>query len=155
MSSLLLLLVAQLCRPFETSWTAAHQAFLSFSVSQSLLRLMSIELMMPSNHPILCCPLLLLPSVFPSIRVFFFPNKSVLCIRWPKLEVQLQQQSLKWIFRVDFLLSWLVWFPCRPKWRQIPVPRWKHMQEGEREAAFTLCGDEGNGPLPSPVGQGY
>ena len=70
MSSLLLLLVAQLCRPFETSWTAARQAFLSFSVSQSLLRLMSIELMMPSNHPIFHCPLLLIPSIFPTIRVF-------------------------------------------------------------------------------------
>jgi len=58
------------CADSETSWTATCQAFLSFTVSQSLLKLMSIELMMPSNHPILCCPLLLLPSVFPSIRVF-------------------------------------------------------------------------------------
>ena len=65
-----------------TPWTAAHQASLSFTVSQSVLRLMSIELMMPSNHFILCRPLLLLPSIFPSIRVF--SNESALHIRWPK-----------------------------------------------------------------------
>ena len=56
--------------------------FLSFTISQSLLKLMSIELMMPSNHLILYRPLLLLPTIFPSIRVF--SNESVLCIRWPK-----------------------------------------------------------------------
>ena len=65
-----------------TPWTAAGQASLSITNSQSLLKLMSIELVMPSNHLILCHPLLLLPSVFPSTRVFF--NESVLCIRWPK-----------------------------------------------------------------------
>ena len=62
--------------------------FLSFTISQSLLKLMPIESVMPSNHHILCHPLLLLPSVFSSIRVFscicVFPNESVLCIRWPK-----------------------------------------------------------------------
>ena len=67
---------------FATPWTAACQAPLSITNSWSLLKLMSIELVMPSNHPILCHPLLLLPSVFPGIRVF--PNESVLCIRWPK-----------------------------------------------------------------------
>ena len=65
-----------------TPWTAAHQASLSFTISQRLLKLMSIELMMSSNHLILCCPLLLLPSIFPSIRVF--SNESVLHTRWPK-----------------------------------------------------------------------
>ena len=63
-------------------WTAGRQASLSINNSQSLLKLMSIELVTPSNHLILCCPLLLLPSIFPSIRVF--SNESVLCIRWPK-----------------------------------------------------------------------
>ena len=63
-------------------WTAACQAPLSSTISQSLLKLMSIELVMPSNHLILCRPLLLLPSIFPSIRVF--SNESVLQIRWPK-----------------------------------------------------------------------
>ena len=60
---------------------AAHQASLSFLISWSLLKLMSIELVMPSNHLILCCPLLLLSLIFPSIRVF--SNESVLLIRWP------------------------------------------------------------------------
>ena len=67
---------------FVTPWTVAHQASLSFTISQSLLKLISIELMMPSNHLILCHPLLLLPSVFPSIRVF--SSESALCIWWPK-----------------------------------------------------------------------
>ena len=65
-----------------TPWTAAHQASLSFTISWSLLRFMSIELVTLSNHLILCCPLLLLPSIFPRIRVF--SNESVLHIRWPK-----------------------------------------------------------------------
>ena len=65
-----------------TPWTATHQGFLSFTISQSLLRFMSIEPVMPFNHFILCRPLLLLPLVFPSIRVF--SNESVIYIRWPK-----------------------------------------------------------------------
>ena len=68
--------------PFATPWTPARQAFLSFTISRNLLKLMSVESVMPSNHLILCCPLLLLPSIFPSIRVF--SNESVLHIRWPK-----------------------------------------------------------------------
>ena len=68
-------------RLFATPWTAACQASLSIHNSQSLLKLMSIESVMPSNHLILCCPLLLLPSVFPSIRVC--SNESILCIGWP------------------------------------------------------------------------
>ena len=63
-----------------TQWTVAHQASLPFSISQSLLRFMSIESMMPSNHLILCRPLLLLPSIFPGIRVF--SSESALCFRW-------------------------------------------------------------------------
>jgi len=73
--------VAQLCPPFVTPRTAAHQASLPFTISRNLLKLMSIKLVMPSNHLILCHPLLL-PSIFPSIRVF--SNKLVLRIRWPK-----------------------------------------------------------------------
>ena len=87
---------------FATPWTAARQAFLSITNSQSLLKLMSIELVMPSNHLILCCPLLLLPSVFPSIKVF--SSESVLHIRWPKY----------WSFRFSISLSneysWLISF---------------------------------------------
>ena len=67
---------------FAIPWTAACQASLSITSSQSLLKLMSIESVMPYNHLILCRPLLLLPSIFPSIRVF--SNESVLCIRWTK-----------------------------------------------------------------------
>ena len=67
---------------FATTWTAAHQASLSFTISQSLLKLMYIELVKLSNDLTLCHPLLLLPSIFPSIRVF--SNESVLCTRWPK-----------------------------------------------------------------------
>ena len=67
---------------FATLWTAAYQASLSITNSRSLLKLMSIKLVMPSNHLILCCPLLLLPSFFPSIGVF--SNESTLHIRWPK-----------------------------------------------------------------------
>ena len=67
---------------FVTPWTEASQAPLSITNSQSPPKLMSIESLMPSNHLILCRPLLLLPSVFPSIRVF--SNESALCIRWPK-----------------------------------------------------------------------
>ena len=67
---------------FATPWTATHQASLSITNSRSLLKLMSIKLVMPSNHLILCRPLLLLPSIFPSIRVF--SNESILHIRWPK-----------------------------------------------------------------------
>ena len=69
-------------RLFATPWAAAHQASLSLISFWSLLKLMPIYLVMPSNHIILCCPLLLLPSIFPSIRVF--SNESALCIRWLK-----------------------------------------------------------------------
>ena len=67
---------------FATPWTTACQASLSITNSQSLLKLMPIESVMPSNHLILCCPLLLQPSIFPSIRVF--SNESVLCTSWPE-----------------------------------------------------------------------
>ena len=67
---------------FVTPWTAACQPSLSFTISWSLLKLMSVELVMPLNHLLLCHPLLLLPSIFPSIRVF--SNESALRIRWPK-----------------------------------------------------------------------
>ena len=67
---------------FATPWTATCQASMSITNTQSLLKLMSIELLMPSNHFILCCPLLLPPSIFPSIRIF--SNESFLHIRWPR-----------------------------------------------------------------------
>ena len=67
---------------FVTPWTAAHQASLSLAFSWSLLKFLSIESVMPSNHLVLCCPLLLLPSIFSSIKVFC--NESAVHIRWPK-----------------------------------------------------------------------
>ena len=90
---------------FVTPWIAACQASLSFTISWSLLKLMSVELMMPSNHLILCHPLLL-PSVFPSIRVFC--NKSALHMGWPKywsfsLNISLSNESSGLIsFRIDW-----------------------------------------------------
>ena len=75
-------LFAQSCPTLWPPWTAAHQTSLSITNSWSLLKLMSIESVMPSNHLILCHPLLLLPSIFPSIRVF--SNELALQIRWPK-----------------------------------------------------------------------
>ena len=90
-----------------TSWTTARQASLSITNSRSLLKLMFFELVMPSNHLILCRPLLLLPSIFPSIRVF--SNESVLCIRWPKywsfsFSISPSNEYLRLIsFRMDWL----------------------------------------------------
>ena len=99
--------------------------FLSITNSQILLKLMSIELVMPSNHLILCCPLLLPPSIFPSIRVFsksqFFPSGAKV------LELQLQHQSFQRIFRTDFLSDGLVGSLCSPRDLQesSPTPQFK------------------------------
>ena len=94
--------------------------------SQSLLKLMSIEMVVPSNYLILCRPLLLLPSIFPSIRVF--SSKSVFFTSGGQsLQFQLQHQSFQWIFRTDFLYDWLVGSPCSPKDSQesSPTPQFK------------------------------
>ena len=92
---------------FVTPWTAAHQVSLSITNSRSLLKLMSIELVMPSNHLILCCSLLIPPSIFPSIRVF--SSESVLRIRWPKywsFSFSISPSNENWgliSFRIDWL----------------------------------------------------
>ena len=88
-------------RLFVTPWIAARQASLPITNSQSLPKLMSIESVMPSSHLILCHPLLLLPLILPSIRVF--SNESTLRMRWPKYWFQLQHQSLQWTTRTDLL----------------------------------------------------
>ena len=95
--------VAHSCRHFATPWTAAHQASLSITNSQSLLKLMSIESVMPTKHLILCCPLLFLPSIFPSIRVF--SSESIFHLRWPKY----------WSFFSVSVLPMNIqdWFPLR------------------------------------------
>ena len=88
-----------------TPWTAACQASQSFTISQRLLRLMSIESVMPSNHLILCQPLLLLPSIFPSIRVF--SNESVLHIRWPKYWSFSIGPSIEYSGLISFRINWV------------------------------------------------
>ena len=89
---------------FATPWTAAHQASLSITKSQSLLKLMSIELMMSSNHLILCRPLLLVSSIFLSIRVF--STESVLCIRWPKYWSFSISPSNEYSGLISFSIDW-------------------------------------------------
>ena len=98
---------------FVTPWTTACQVSLSITNSWSLPKLMSIEAVMPSNHLILCCPLLLLPSIFPSIRVF--SNESALCIRWPKywsfsFNIRPSNEHLDWS-----PLGWTGWIPLQSK----------------------------------------
>ena len=90
---------------FATPWTAAHQAPLSFTISQSLFKFMSIESVMPSNHLILCHLLLLLPSVFSSIRVF--SNESALHIRWPKYWSFNISPSNEYSGLISFRMDWL------------------------------------------------
>ena len=92
---------------FMTLWTAARQASLSFTISQSLLKLMSIESVMPPNHLILCYPLLLLPSLFPISRVF--SNEPALCIRWPKYWsfIFSSSSSNEYSGLISFRIDWL------------------------------------------------
>ena len=111
-------------RLFATPWTAARQAFLSITISQRLLNVMSIESVMSSNHLILCGPLLL-SSIFPSIRVF--SNESVLHIRWPKywsfsfrISPSNEYSGLN-SFRLTCLISLQSKILCRRKWQPTPV----------------------------------
>ena len=90
-----------------TPWTEARQASLSITNSESLPKLTSIESVMPSNHLILCHPLLLPPSIFPSTRVF--SNESVFCIRWPKY------WSFSFRIRTDLFQDGLIGSPCSPR----------------------------------------
>ena len=89
---------------FSIPWTAVCQASLSFTISQSLLKLMSTESVMPSNNLILCHPLLLLPSVFPSIRVF--SNESTVHIRWPKYWSFSSSPFNKYSGLISFRIDW-------------------------------------------------
>ena len=115
-----ILLLLSRVRLLVTPWTAACKASLSF-VSWSLFKLMSTESVMPSNHLVLCHPLLLLPSIFIGIRVS--SSHQVVKV----LEFQLQHQSFQRIFRTDFLLDLLVWSPCSPRDSQesSPTPQFK------------------------------
>ena len=89
---------------FVTPWTAAHQASLSFTISLSLLKLMSTESVMPSSHLILCHPPLLLPSIFPSIRIF--SNELALHIRWPKYWSLSISPSNEYSELISFRIDW-------------------------------------------------
>ena len=91
---------------FVTQWTAACQVSPSFTVSQSSLRLVSVELVMPSNYPILCHPLLFLPSIFPSSRVF--SSESALHIRWPKYWSFSISPSNEYSGLISFRIEWFV-----------------------------------------------
>ena len=99
---------------FATPWTAARQASLSITNSRSLLKLTSIELVMPSNHLILCRPLLLLPSIFPSIRVF--SSESALSIRWPKYwSFSFSVSPSNEYSGLIFSLGWTGWISLKSK----------------------------------------
>jgi len=115
-----------LVRLFVTPGTAACQASLSITNSQSLLKLMSIESVMPSNHLIPCCPLLLPPSIFPSVKVF--TNESVHCIRCPKcwsFSFSISPSN-EYSGLVSFRMDWLD-LPCSPRHSQesSPIPQFK------------------------------
>ena len=112
--------VAHHVQLFVTPWSAAHQASLSFTTSRSLLRLMSMESVMPSNHLVLCHPLLL-PSIFPSIRVF--SNESVLCIRWPKHWNFSIDPSNEYSGLISFTSDWFD--PLADSQESSPTPQFK------------------------------
>ena len=110
---------------FVTPWTVARQASLSFTISRSLLKLMSIESVMPSNHFIICRPLLVLPSIFPSIRVF--SSESVLRIRWPKywcfsfsISPSKEHPGL-----ISFRMDWLISLQSKGLSRVFSIPQFK------------------------------
>ena len=108
-----------------TPWTAARQASLSITNSQSLLKLMSIELVMPSNHLTLCCTLLLLPSIFPNITVF--SNKSVLHIRWPKywsFNFSISHSD-EYSGSISFRMDWLDLLAVQVTLKSLPTPQFK------------------------------
>ena len=110
---------------FVTPWIAACQASLPITNSQSLLKLMSIESVMPSNHLILCHPLLLLPSIFPSIRVF--TNESVLHIRWPKywrFSFSISPSN-EYSGRISFRIDWLDLHAVQVTFKSPPTPQFK------------------------------
>ena len=110
---------------FVTPWTAARQASLSITNSRSLLKLMSIESVMPSNHLILCLPLLLAPSIFPSIRVF--SNESILPIRWPKywsFSFNISPSN-EYSGLISFMVDWLDLPAIQGTQESFPTPQFK------------------------------
>ena len=108
---------------FATPWTVARQASLSSTISQSLLKLMSIELVMPLNYLILCQPLLLLPSISPSIRVF--SNESALCISWPKYWSFSFSPSNEYSGLISFRIDWFDLHAVEGTLKSSPTPQFK------------------------------
>ena len=148
-----LVIVVQLLshvRLFATPWTAACLTSLSVTISWSLLKLMSIESVMPSNHLILCCPLLLLPSIFPSIRVF--SNESALRVRWPKycsfsFSISPSNEYSGLIsFKTDWFISLVIfspksleaWIP-RGLWSDPEQSRQQPLQKGSMKSTLPGC----------------
>ena len=126
---------------FVTPWTAACQASLSFTISWSLFKLLSIESVMPSNHLFLCHPLFLLPLIFSSIRVF--SSESASLIRWPKywsfsFSINLSNEYSGLIF--FFFYDWLVWSPCSPRDSQesSPTPQFKSINSSGLRLLYRL-----------------
>ena len=109
-----------------TPWTAVRQASLSITNSWSLLKLMSIESVMPSNHSILCCPLLLPPSIFPSIRVF--TNESVLHIWWPKYWSFSISPSNGYSGLISFRIDWLDLLAVQGTLESSPTPQFRSIK---------------------------
>ena len=110
-SMLLLLFSHSVMSDSATPWTEAHQTALPFTISQSLFKFMSIESMMPSNHLFLCCPLLLLPSIFPNIRVL--SNELGVCVRWPKYWSFSVSPSNEYPGLISFRIDWFDFFPIQ------------------------------------------
>ena len=108
-----------------TAWTIAHRASLSFTISQSLLKLMSIEVVMPSNHLILCQPLLLLSSIFPTLMVF--SNESALHIRWPKYWSfsLIISPSNEYSGLISFRIDWFDLLAAQGTLKSLPAPQFE------------------------------
>ena len=117
-------------RLFAIPWTAAHQASLSITNFWSLLKLMSIESVMPSNHLILCCPLLFPLSIFPSIRVF--SNESVLHIRWPKYWSFSISPSNEYSGLINFRIYWFDLLPIQATFKSL-------LQHHSSKVSILLC----------------
>ena len=119
------------CVPlFETPWTTAHQAPLSFTISGNLLKFMSIESVIVFNHLILCCPLLLLPSIFPGIRVF--SNVSAFCIRWPKYWSFSISPSSEYLRLISCMIDWFDFFAVQGTLKSL-------LQHQNQKASICQC----------------
>ena len=116
-------------------WTAGYQASLSFTISQSLLKLMSTHLVMPSNHLILCCPLLFLPSIFPSISIF--SKISALHISWPKYWRFSISPSNEYSGLIFFRIDWFDLLEAQGTLKSSPAPQFRNISSS---VLSLLCG---------------